>query len=459
MSKKDKNNKNFIITSAALGALLYFPASLSIADSSMGTLVNPSSAANPNYSNALQNIENTESNTNNVISNNMMTVLNNINTNISTANNNLQDLENYLNNPSFNFKTTYPAMGVLDLNNAFGTNSWDGSFDSLSVSAAPASAAVSSSSSSGSTSAPASPSNYQEWFLQAIASECSDPNSVLYQNSDATDNNSTPLITTSNNSGANNFNATSTAYALSTTCENNYAQNNANNIIPLVMPASSNLWSFASPNVALNNTQAKNLLNSDGSMNYGALNTQIQNLTPTAPAASTNSNSAFTAPAVQSYIDQLTATPKVAVAQSKVQLSNTMPELTLISGVLQAVAQDYQSGKMNNIAQAVSQENAQPSTSGAQGNPWQQAVASANVPDLLRMLLIEVAMSNQIQAAQLEQGQRTNVLLAATLADLVKLNQTNSAIVAAVNGSTTATQSNGQILNSLGNAIGRMGNK
>ena len=143
---------------------------------------------------------------------------------------------------------------------------------------------------------------------------------------------------------------------------------------------------------------------------------------------------------IQTYIDQLTSVPSAVASQLGQNSPNNIAEMTLISGVLQAVAQDYQSGRINNLDQSVSQT----------FNPaWNSQVANANTPQLLRMMVIEAAQANQIQAEQLKQNQRNNVLLAAVLANLVKLNQGNMAVMIEVNKTTQSNIENGLVLNEM----------
>lgn len=185
---------------------------------------------------------------------------------------------------------------------------------------------------------------------------------------------------------------------LDLTCVDLASASNSNNIIPLLMAPSTTVVNAANPT----NNNAKS---SDGSSDINQLIGGLQ-------TSSTTQN------AVQAYISALTAPPSIAATIPTD--GSTLPEMTLISSVLQTIASDYQAnGPIPAINTAVNQ---------AFTPAYSNDLAHANVPQLLRMLIIETAKDNQIKALQIEQQERNNMLLAAVLADLVKINQSNAAI-------------------------------
>ncbi len=412
----------------------------------------PSAPVYPDYTNQLNNISTADQSTNTNTSS-MKADLDQINTNTSmmsssliyspsgnanTAGNQLYQIQNDLNFTSPDLLTMAAVLGlgkIIPNSNPnapsalapFGSDFWSASFDQMSI-ANPLPAYTPTPAASGATT-PA----YTDWLLQWWEGICGDANNPLSGNPLTANGYTTTSPGSLGGDGGVSPDAPQ-PYIFSAICEEVVSQANANNIIPLVMPASNIIYTASSVNENLTPIQASNQ----------SLSAGIQQLTPV--VATTTSSAA------QSYIDQLTATPPIA--EGAPSLPNSAAEMTLISGVLQAVSQDYQSGKMAEIDQVVSEENA-PVTPGASYNPWQVKVASANVSDLLRMLLLEVAKSNQIQVMQLEQSQRNNVLSAAILADLVKLNQGNAVLNTGITATTAVVTQNGLISSHILNTLMR----
>lgn len=344
-----------------------------------------------------------------------------------TAIGELDAIQNDLNSPSPEFDKMVPAVGLADQTGVvFGSNFWSADLDQLSnLSLPPTSLSFIPPQTSSNKSNPYVPS-YTDWLVQWWENLCGDMNGPVYANF------GNPVSTSD---ASNTGSTTPSTSVFNATCENALSSANANNIIPLVMPASNQTYT-ATPSSSTSASTGPSSSQTPAQQ-QAALLTQIQTLTPV-------SNNDTTA--VQDYIDQLTSTPSIA-QNSNANLPNALPEITLITGVLQAVSQDYQSGKMATIDTAVTVEDSPNS---------QTVLAKADVPDLLRILILEMAKSNQIQAMQLEQNQKNTVLSAAILADLVKLNQTNTVINNSITANlVNAIQSNGQIDQSILNQLQR----
>jgi len=385
-------------------------------------------------------------------------LLNNINSMATQSNTSLGDLDKALTDKAPDFPTLFTNFGITTLQPAFGSEDWAADFSSMSVgplsSATPPLAVPP-------AQTPTVPTSYTGLLNQMWVNLCGDPNSLAYFSyPNPVVNNTTPTT----GSGHVTLGTSTSNYTLSSNCEQAIALSNANNIIPLVMPLSEYNWT--APDSPVLSNVPSNIDSTYLMPQIQTLLTPIQVPVVNSKNDRTSSNSSGTTSLsndstssgttslspVQNYIDQLTEVPSSVQNVPSSSLPNAMPELTLISGVLQSVAQDYQSGKMDSMEQAV---NINQTSNG----PWQTQLAQADVPGLLRILILQTAMSNQIKVAALEQDQKNTVLLAAILADLVKSNQLNAGVINSITGLNTTVKNNQQYLISIGNSIARAGNE
>lgn len=154
-----------------------------------------------------------------------------------------------------------------------------------------------------------------------------------------------------------------------------------------------------------------------------------------------NTSSDNTFKAIDAYIGSLLTAPVASAGVPNTFKTNTAPELSMVSSVLRSIANVYQSGEMSQINTSVD------TPFGAGKTAFDQKVASANTPELLRMLVLENAKSNFINARALTQRQKTNALLAVILADQVKIRALENASVYQQQKLTRTNQLLQQILN------------
>lgn len=180
-----------------------------------------------------------------------------------------------------------------------------------------------------------------------------------------------------------------------TVCADSISLGNANSILPLDMPLQSNV-TLATAKVATSG------------------NSTNVSLTPVTTKM----------PNIDSYIGTLLSAPPAAQGIASTDADNNAPELTLVSGVLRSINQDYQSGEMTNIMNAVKQ----PFAVDASGkSAFQTKLANANTPELMRMQIIQSAQANYLNAQGISQRQKIAALLAVILADQVKIRSLQTA--------------------------------
>ncbi len=218
-----------------------------------------------------------------------------------------------------------------------------------------------------------------------------------------------------------------TTNQLDLTCVDSFSSANANNVIPLVMASSSNVVNAVNPKETGNGNSSNAQTSGSNQVSASVQGANINTMIAALQTSTSNQN------AVQSYISALTTAP--TIASNLNNGSSVAPEMTLISSVLQAVANDYQapdasqnSTNAQNAQMAAKIPSIEASVNQVFSPSYLADLGKANTPELLRMLILETAKSNQIKALQVEQQERDNVLLAAILADLVKSNQSTAAL-------------------------------
>jgi len=405
--------------------------------------------------------------------------------NLQSQTNHLANIDNWLtyqsngSSGSVNLNNLYTAMGMNYLNQAY-SNDLNSILIQDSVIASNSNSNSNSNSGSTSSGAPnanlsTSPIGLNSFWMVG----CADANSPIYQvfgNPIASQNDHNNQIISNYSSTSKNIGG---QVFLDTTCEQILSQGNPNNIIPLVMPSSQFVWSPpintnisislpSSSSSSSSSSGQSGAPNSQQALGIGIANTVLNNLTPQVSNATQNSifspqnlaqitnstSSASSASGSGSGLSSNNMIPSQAtMAYINALLSNTsnnIPEMALVSNTMQAVAQDYQSGKMYALNQAVGQSLSQ---------NWQNNLVNANTPQLLRMLILELAVNNQIKVTELTQNQRNTVLLSAVLADLVKLNQSNQQMLSALGSVNAQLQQNGSISSLLLGAVRAQGAK
>lgn len=126
---------------------------------------------------------------------------------------------------------------------------------------------------------------------------------------------------------------------------------------------------------------------------------------------------------IDAYIGSLLTAPSANASIPDADKPNNAPELTLVSGVLRSISNVYQSGEMTQINNSVD------APFDGNRDKFMAKLSKANSPELMRMLVLQNAKSNYINARALTQRQKTNALLAVILADQVKIRALQNAAV------------------------------